>query len=182
MKISSIKPASGRQLLLFDRPLGNHGHRRFIIGNLTEELIASLFNANRHKLDSSCDYCPDLSIESLFIECKAAGRNKETFIYQGRLEKDREFSKSHNLMYAILHHTTNTLLSDTVEELETDFLMSIQCLYLVPFEVIDNIASSLPEEKLNSKYGRHANRQLYGSGVRLRLSMIESWKFFEWEY
>lgn len=198
MRISDIKTARPNQLTLWEPELGNHGHIRNIIGELTEELIATLFGGERHKTDCNCDYCPDVSVcfptlpdpigivrkpkgyGRLYMECKAAGRSNQTFIYEGRLEKDKQFAKDHLLCYAILKHRTITKYASTVPELTALFLTSLDCLYIVPFEILLTIIGDQEPEPLNSSYGG-TDRKTYGSGYRIPLRSIEEWKYVTWE-
>lgn len=60
MTISGVKRCN-EQPLLWEVPLGNHGHSRNVIGQLAEELTAAYVGGRRHKSDSTKDYCPDVS-------------------------------------------------------------------------------------------------------------------------
>lgn len=185
MKISGYKTAD-RQLTFWDQPLGNHGHCRTVLGDLVEDLTARLFNGRRHKTDCTADYCPDVSAGGVYLECKAAGKSKQIFVYGGRLEKDCEFSEHHPLLYVIWHHRTNTKRYSTVEGLQRGFLRNMQCVYVVPFQEICRICrEEVPKEKLNSKYyGSHGSdevKQQYGEGYRIRLRLLQSWKVITWK-
>jgi len=169
-----------------ERPLGNHGHVRTLIGDLVEDMSAALLGGVRHKCSSQADYCPDVSVDlphgRVFVECKAAGRNRETFIYEGRLEKDRLFTADRPLFYCVVHHGTDTTQADTVEDLQRRFFRNLRCLYLVPFEVIDGLCRGREPEALNSGYGG-TDRKTYGSGFRLKLRDFEPWllmDFAQW--
>ncbi len=189
VKISTIKSIN-RQQRLFEQPMNGHAQSRNVLGEIVEDLAAALFNGVRHKTDCRCDYCPDVSIpmlnswgsvyERIYLECKSAGRNRETFIYKGRLIKDRKFAANHLLFYVIFHHQTVTKQASTAEDLHALFLQAMQCIYFIPFSVIDEIASSQKIKRLNSGYGG-TDRKTYGSGFRLKLSKFEKWKLFEWE-
>ena len=180
MQISGIKHRD-RTLNLFqppERPLGNHGHRRTVIGDFVEDLTMTLFRGKRHKTDCTADYCPDISVGDEYLECKAAGRTKQTFIYGGRLKKDQRFSKEHKLTYVVWHHLTDTTTAETVEELERSFLENFVCLYVVPFRYIDTVVQThCQEEKLNTAYGkRPGTESTYETGYRINLSLLEPWK------
>ena len=184
MKISAPR-SNSRQLEIFERgdaPLGNHGHIRGLLGGFAEELTAEIFRGRRYKTDSTCDYCPDVVSGSVYFECKACGKSNQTFIYSGRLDKDRAFAADHWLGYAVWSHGVETNRAATAGELRSLFLKQLRGLYVVPFEAIDAICSSKPAEKLNSKYG-HSNEPgtLYGSGYRVNLKELQPWLFLSWE-
>lgn len=145
-----------------------------MIGELAERIICSRIGGHRHKTDSRCDYCPDVSVGSMFFECKAVGLTNQMFIYAGRLNNDRLFAANHMLWYAVVHHRTSTKKWCTVKELETAVITSIRCIYLIPFSVVS--AKCIKEVPLNSKYGSsQSNKRLYGSGFRLPLSWFTEW-------
>jgi len=173
VKVSGLKDRHS-QRLLFDEPLGNHGHVRTLVGDWTEDLIARLMGWVRHKTDCRCDYCPDLSDEAgHYVETKAAGKTNQTFVYSGRLAKDRKFvDAGHRLTYAVLHHGCKTKRYDMREELREAWLRSLRCLYLIPFDDFEAITLSREEKPLNSKYGNPT----YGAGYRIPLSLLEKFK------
>lgn len=184
--ISGIKPISDPQLRLWDEPLGNHGHVRIVIGDFVEELTALLFDGVRHKTDSTKDYCPDVSVPQLdlFLECKAAGRSNETFVYSGRMERDATFAETNRLFYVIWHHTANTMQARTVNELKSLLLSRLQSIYIVPFGVIEFLSLSISDiVKLNSHYGltNGDKKKEYGSGYRIKLSKLADYKFMDWQ-
>lgn len=190
MKVSSHK--SAEQLKLFDYPLyeGDHGYARHVVGETIEQLSAIVLGGFRHSTNSQADYCPDISVKKpdgpglIYYECKAAGLSRQTFIYAGRLKKDRRFNKQTcgRLFYLIWHHKAYTKDARSVDELRSLLLQRIQCAYIVPFQAIDAICESLNEEKLNSAYGqsKQSDLKVYGSGFRLPLKSIESYKAIEW--
>lgn len=183
MKISAQR-SSFQQLDFFqgDEPLGNHGTVRNIIGNCAEELTKKVLRLRRHKTDSTCDYCPDLSRGSIYFESKAMGCSNQTFIYTGRLEKDREFAADNWLGYAIWWHSAKTKQAQTVGELRALFHWHLRGLFIVPFEAIETLCDARPIEPLNSKYGRsNEPGTLYGSGYRINARELYPWLFIEWE-
>ncbi len=153
---------------MFDEPLGGHAHARNILGYFVEDLTAKLFNGQRYRTDSRCEYCPDVFARGIYLECKAAGRSNQTFIYSGRLEKDRAFSALNELVYVVWHHSAYTKLAETVSELRALFLAKMKAIYVVPFAFIDAICRQLEPEPLNSKYGG-TDRVTYGSGYRINV-------------
>lgn len=162
--------------LRFELPLGSHAYARNILGDFVEELTAGLFRGRRLSTDSRCDYCPDIEARGLYVECKSAGRSRQTFIYAGRLEKDRAFAREHHLVYVIWHHTAYTLEADTDVELRCLFLARLRSIYIVPFAFIDELLREREAEPLNSRYGG-TNRQVYGSGFRISIRELEQFKF-----
>lgn len=170
------------QSTLWDFPIGNHGHVRTVLGDFVEDLTALLLGGKRHKTDSTKDYCPDVSVieRDAYFECKAAGLSKQTFVYEGRVERDRDFAAHHGLFYVIWHHRTETKLARTVNELKQMFLANMQRVYIVPFMVIDDYCRSHTPEKLNSKYGKHSDAETYGSGYRINLRDIAEYAVIEW--
>lgn len=186
MRLSGYKSLE-RQLLLFDEPLAGHGSVRHVVGDLVEGLTAELVGGRRHKNDSRCDYCPDVSVRTpaglAYLESKAAGRNGETFVYSGRLEKDREFAKDHRLLYCVWHHRARTVEAATVGELQRLVLASLRSVALIPFAALDAYCRTLREEPLNSAYGKgHGGSQarVYGNGYRIRLSALKNFVVFQW--
>lgn len=184
MKISAPKNRDSQRQLWApeDPPLGNHGHVRTVLGDFAEELTAKLFGGRRHKTDSTCGYCPDVVRGTVYFECKAMGRSNQTFIYSGRLEKDREFAGEHWLGYVVWWHAVDTSRAETAGELRALMLSQLRGVFVVPFEAIDTIAAGKPVEPLNSKYGRSNEAgSLYGSGVRISSTELLPWLFAAWE-
>lgn len=174
MRLSPLK-SNVTQGLLFDEPLRGHGHVRTVVGELTERLTAALVNGRRHKTDCTADYCPDVSALGVYYESKACGRNRETFIYAGRLEKDRCFTALGNpLYYVVWSHCVETKLYETVAGLRAALMLGMRAVYVVPFNEISAICETLPLEKLNSAYGG-TDRQTYGEGYRIPLSQLNPW-------
>lgn len=200
MIVSQLKkPAKYRQPFLFQQPLGNHGHRRYVIGDFMESLTASVLGCDRHVCSSKAEYCPDMSIRPgdgllgrIYVECKAVGLTKEAFVYAGRLAKDRIFyNEGNDLFYVIWHHKVKTLNYDTVEDLQSALLQKLQWMAVVPFPYIDELSKKLPEEKINTRYGiKHykrpygesSNARIYGSGIRIPLVLIEPFIYLRWKY
>lgn len=174
-------PDLQRHLFTVEHPTPTHALARNVIGDFVENLTALIFNGKRFKSDSRCKYCPDVWIKGIFIECKAAGRSKQTFIYQGRLEKDKEFAKEFDLVYCIWHHTAYTKRAATDMELRWLFLSKMKAIYLVPFSEILAVIKrcNIKSEQLNSKYGG-TNRTTYGTGYRINIRELEPFKL-EWE-
>lgn len=167
---------------LFGFNLGNHGHRRYVVGDFIEYMTAKILRGKRHKCAGNYDYCPDVSVCGKYIECKAMGKSNQTLIYQGRLEKDRAFvNQGNDLYYAIWSHNSNTLNFNIVEDLQFNILINIEWMALVPFYDIEQYCLWKKPERLNSiNYGSPEN-PLYGSGYRIPKSFVEKWIFFEWE-
>lgn len=175
MKISGLK-STDIQLTMFDEPLGGHGHIRTLIGNWAEQLTLWLVGGYRHKTDSRCDYCPDISLGDRYIECKAAGKTNQTFVYEGRLMKDWEFSRSNQLFYCIWHHNTKTTDHQFVSSLLTEFIASLKCVFIVPFWAFYSICRRRPCQRLNSRYGNSDRNPTYGAGYRVPLSLLDSFR------
>jgi hypothetical protein len=175
------------QQTLFDPYLRGHGHIRTVIGETVEILSAEMLGGVRHRT-SGGDYCPDVSLpdaggEPWYFECRAAGRNRETFVYEGRLEADRFFTLGgRSLFYLIWHHFADTKSVDTVESLRTLVASTMRAVYVVPFAHFDRIATARPVEKLNSAYGLKPGclsaPKVYGAGRRVKLAAIESYRLF----
>lgn len=167
--------ANDQQLPLWEQPLGNHGTVRTTLGDFVEELTAMFFHGKRFRTDSTADYCPDVLFgEDIYAECKSAGSTNQTFVYAGRLERDREFAKQYELVYVIWHHRAPTKQAGTEHELRCLFLKCMRAIYVVPFAEIDRITSKMKIEKLNSKYkyGISGGSKFYGSGYRIPLKSI----------
>jgi len=170
-KLPGFKSADS-QGVMWDRPLTGHGSCRALIGDFAETLTARLLRGKRYRTDSRCKYCPDVYALGSWFEVKAAGRNHETFVYAGRLEKDRRFAADHNLFYVIWHHRARTLTADSREDLQRLFLWNLQAVYVVPFAVIDEVAAAVTATPLNSKYGKSDTNPTYGSGYRLPIKRL----------
>lgn len=181
MIISGFASAE-RQGQLFDQPLGNHGRVRNVIGDLAERTIEALLGGRRHKDDSQCDYCPDVSVMSpagrVYVECKSVGQSNQAFIYSGRLEKDFLFAESRLLFYGILSHRMATKDYRYVSHIQREFFLHLDAFYLVPFLEIAKLCQK--EENLNSNYGG-TDRKIYGRGFRFPLKAVEDWRAVEWE-
>lgn len=108
-----------------------------------------------------------------YFESKAV--RGQAFVYAGRLLKDREFTRSHRLVYVIWYHGAATKEASTVEQLEALVLANMRAVYVVPFCAIAAVCGTLREEKLNSKYGRSNGCKNYGSGFRFSVSRLERW-------
>jgi len=185
MKISGFRRTDHQQYL-WDIPLRGHGHVRTVIGDFAEDLIALLIKGRRHKTDSTCDYCPDISLGDLYVECKSAGRNKEFFVYKGRFEKDQRFAEDHPLIYAVWHHNVDTKKAETVNQLKHLLLRQTRAIYLIPFSTVEKLITGKEPTPLNSKrYGPGLGKDNpnYGMGYRLRLAKIEQEQHekIEWE-
>jgi hypothetical protein len=162
--------------------LAGPGEVRNAVGDLMERLTASWFGGVRHKTQSNCDYCPDVSAGGEFYESKGVGKSGNTFIYGGRLVKDREFvATGHRLWYAVWHHRATTTGLETREAVERAVLASLRSLYVVPFAAVDDICRGIRPTPLNSKYGGSDKRPAYGSGYVIRLSLLELFLTREWE-
>lgn len=178
------------QPFLFPQPIISHAYVRNHLGELVEILLAKLLGGRRFSTDSRTSYCPDIAVPlhrspvpiptyqhrhalTAFIECKAAGRSNQTFIYSGRLEKDKAFSEENLLLYGIWHHATPTKEAATTQELEALFLYHTRSIYLLPFSSVYALAQTLPIEKLNSKYYHpKKNEATYGQGYRLPIKQL----------
>lgn len=174
MKISGYRN-DWTQGVLFDEPVTCHGQRRNEVGNLAEELAVDFLGGRRHKVDGRSNYCPDISIKIgrriHYYECKAAGRTRQTFVYSGRLQKDRLFVDSgKQLHYIIWHHMTSLKGAESVSDLKALVLANMICVYVIPFAAIEAECVGRSPMKLNSNYGGQHNRPGYGTGYRMPLS------------
>lgn len=179
MKVSAASNTDFQSLLFddyHDVPLTGHGQVRTLLGKWAEWLTVGLFNGKRHKTDSTCDYCPDVSVSGNFIECKAAGRTNQTFVYRGRLDHDWLFARDHPLFYCIWHHATDTKAHATAFSLCREFIATLRGLIVVPFWAFYSIARRRPCEKLNSKYGSSDSNPTYGAGYRVSFRLLDQWR------
>lgn len=163
------------QGMLWEVPMGGHAVARNVIGDLCERLTARMVGGVRHKTDARFAYCPDVSARGVYYESKAAGRGNQTFVYGGRLDKDREFARQHRLVYVVWRHGARTLECGTVEELERMVLATMKRAYVVPFAVVDAACAVMVPDRLNSAYGGSDERPEYGSGYRLPLRLFDRW-------
>lgn len=187
------------QLTFWDEPLGNHGHVRTVIGRLVEELTAEFVGGKRHRTDSQSVYCPDVSRRHIltdygvclfdtaqYFESKSAGNSKQTFVYTGRLVKDRAFVDLGNeLYYVVWHHRAHSKEAKTISQLEWLVGERMREVYVVPFGAFEAVCLSLKVEPLNSQYyGPAATRdqkETYGSGYRVPLKLIEAYRVRSWD-
>jgi hypothetical protein len=154
-----------------------HGQVRTIVGNFFEDITQLVLGGRRHKTDCQADYCPDISAGSDYYEVKAAGRTNQTFIYEGRLEKDNKFCNlGHSLYYFVWHHKLDTkqYYGQSIHDLETGLLNSIVGQYRIRFQDIYKICKSKKAEKLNSQYGG-PDKKTYGAGYRINISEIKQY-------
>src|ERR1022692_1608184 len=105
------------QMRLWSPAIYSHAYCRNYLGEIVEEATEKLTGGRRHKTQSNADYCPDVSAGEIYYECKSAGRQNQTFVYRGRLEKDLLFAAEHILLYAVWHHAVDTAKVATVDEL-----------------------------------------------------------------
>ena len=164
---------------LFYEPIGNHGHTRVLLGDFAEKLTAKLLKGVRYRTDSRCEYCPDVTVlnqaGNKYFEVKAVGNTQQTFIYEGRLQKDLEFAQSHELYYVLWSHATNTSLCLDEYELMCWFLKCLKEVLIVPFSSMYEVAIKQPLTKLNSRYGHSDSNPVYGAGRRIPLKKIKEY-------
>ncbi len=172
MRLPKFKD-DAEQRTFWEDSLGGHGHVRTIIGDFAELLTVRLISGRRYRTDCTADYCPDLFALDSYFEVKAAGRSNQTFIYEGRLERDAAFAKQYPLFYVIWHHGANTLHASTPQEVRYLFLKSLKTVYFIPFSEIYDLSDTLPVEKLNSKYGGSDTNPRYGAGYRINIKDIK---------
>lgn len=183
MIVSLPKSSQSFQPTLFPELLGNHGHRRTVIGNFIQRLTVVFFKGKEHRCYGA-DYCPDVSVGDNYFECKAMGRTDQTLVYEGRLYKDIKFAEGHKLFYVIWKHRVDTLKHETVISLQFALLQSLEYCAVVPFDVIENYCLWTAPKRLNSNYGGKKNPsslKLYGSGYRIPGSIIRPWILFSCE-
>ncbi len=128
-----------------------------------------------HKTDCRCDYCPDVSFGKKFYEVKACGNSGQTFIYEGRLEKDYEFSQTHELFYVVWRHRVDTSLVSTIADLKRELEANTLGYAICPFEFIYKLCKQKPPTPLNSKYGSSDSNPVYGSGYRISVSGLKEY-------
>lgn len=177
MSVAEVARNTEKQLMLFNKDvgLGNHGHRRHWIGQMTELFLSLLLDAQRIKQNPLKDYCPDLKKGEHYIESKAVGKNGQSFVYEGRLDKDWIFSRHHSLWYVIVRHRADTTKHQFLSSLVQDYLNSFECLYVIPFHAYYSICRQQPLTNLNSGYGGR-DRKVYGKGYRISLGAISDWR------
>lgn len=165
------------QPFLFPEPLRGMGHCRTVIGRLAERLTAELVGGVVHKTVAG-HYCPDVSNIFGYFESKAVGRSNTAFVYAGRLVRDAEFVADGNrLEYVVWRHGASTGDTETVGELERLMLANLLGVYVIPFAAVRQICHGLRIEKLNSAYGNHlGSREMYGSGYRIPLKLLEQYE------
>lgn len=180
--LPNFKP-SDEQLVLFQQHivLGNHGHVRTILGDFAENLTAKIFNGKRYITDSRCKYCPDVWIDAgLYLEVKTIGRSNHTFIYEGRLEKDRQFYDQGNMLYYVLwHHSADTKVCTDDFELKSLFLSKLKRIVIIEFPEMEAAAKLSPVTKLNSRYGHSDSNPTYGAGRRIPIKRVMGMRHLE---
>lgn len=167
MKVASAKFVD-RQRLIFDPDplLLSTGAARSWVGDFFEELTASITGATRLKTDSNADICPDLRFAAdTFFECKGVGRSGQAIMYQRRFEKDRRFidQNTANVFYWFWRHKAAVLESETIGDLRTALAASVYTVAVISRRTLEEIISTRPLRRINSKYTTAGKRNGYGS-------------------
>ena len=167
------KPRLEHQHKLFDtspyRPVTSQGMARWLVGKFFEELTAMCFKGSLIPDSTKSDYCSDVVIGPHYIEVKASGSTGETFVYEGRLNKDVDFYKQgHSLTYFIWSHNTHTTQHTNAKELYASIMETIDCLYVVPFPIIWLTYTTTKRVRLNSHNYGSPDNPLYKHGFRFR--------------
>lgn len=176
MIISRPSLSTHTQLQLFDKPIKSVGASRVLVGAFYEELTAKVFGGRRHTCSPGADYCPDVSIdERIYLECKSVGHTGKVMVYEGRLEKDWDFSRKRQLFYVIWRHRVRAKYYHTEQDLQAALLMGTLWCAVVPFDEIWKLCKATHLVKLNSKFN-------YTTGYQVPIKCIEPWKLLEWRY
>ncbi len=173
MRLPNIKR---EQYRLFAEPLGNHGTVRTTLGDFAETMVAKLLCGRRYRTDSTAAYCPDIVVRGYtadkYFEVKSVGRNRESFIYVGRLEKDLAFAENNELYYVFCCHSVDSKICSDSFELKCMFLATLDKIIIAPFESVYAAAKLSDVTPLNSAYGKHSDPKTYGSGYRLPIKRL----------
>lgn len=167
LRVASSKArVSQGTLFSAERPLETAGAARSRTGDFFEELAKFALVADRIKVDSTADICPDLRIGSsnVFVESKAIGNSGQAILYANRVAKDRRFIREGNrIVYAFWRHRFAAMGAKTIEELWRGLGASIECLSLLDERTLRGILQGRPKRRINSRYMKSGVRNGYGS-------------------
>lgn len=137
---TSAPKAAGEQGRLWDwvgdRDLGSVAQKRPHVGDFFEEAARVLFSATRHQIDSTADYCPDVSVAAeRFMECKAIGATGQGMVFADRVAKDaRLVDGGATLTYLFWRHGVQVEDFTTLHALRTALAQGVRDVLAVPFE------------------------------------------------
>lgn len=122
---------------------------RVVMGELAEQLAAEKLGATRMHTGNGY-YCPDLRHPRFGdMEVKTVGRSSSVIIYAFRLDKDREYARTHTLSYVLVVHKVCT---PQPSMLEARMLMEWAKIYVIPFSVVDAVCVTVKPRILNKKF------------------------------
>jgi hypothetical protein len=122
---------------------------RVVIGELAEQLAADRLGAVRLNTGMGY-YCADLRHPQFGdMEVKAVGASRSVTIYSFRLDKDREYAKTHALSHVLVLHK---VAIPQPSMLQARLLMEWAKIYVIPFSIVDAICVTVKPRRLSRKF------------------------------
>lgn len=173
MRTSAPKVAADQGRLwdwVGDRDLVSVAQSRPHVGDFFEEAARITLGATRHQIDSTADYCPDLSVgASRFLECKAIGQSGQGMVFAKRIERDaRLVSEGATLTYLFWRHGVRVEDHPTLHGLRAALAAGVRDVLAVPFERLQRAVRGLRLVCLLNAPGRESRM-----GYRLPKALIE---------
>lgn len=149
MRTSAAKAAPVEQGRLWDwvgdRELSSVAQARPYVGDFFEEAARITLGATRHQIDSTADYCPDLSVgASRFLEVKAIGQSGQGMVFADRIDRDKRLVRQGaTLTYLFWRHGVRVEGYTTLHGLRAALAQGVRDVLVVPFERLRRSVSGL---------------------------------------
>ncbi len=130
-----------------DRELASVAQARPYVGDFYEEATRVAMGATRHQIDSTADYCPDLSLGAgRFLECKAIGATGQGLVFSDRIAKDsRLVRQGGELTYLFWRHGVRVEDHQTLHGLRAALAAKTEQVLAVPFQRLRKAVKGLRE-------------------------------------
>lgn len=173
MRTSAPKVAADQGRLwdwVGDRELVSVAQARPYVGDFFEEAARITLGATRHQIDSTADYCPDLSVgASRFLECKAIGQSGQGIVFASRIERDADLVREGaTLTYLFWRHGVKVEEHTTLHGLRAALAQGVRDVLAVPFERLRRAVRGLRLVCLLNAPGKESRM-----GYRLPKALIE---------
>lgn len=150
-------------------------------GDFYEEATVALCGGYRILTVSTADACPDVRFDSgAFAEVKSIGSNRETLVYEERLNKDQRCVEAGSIYwYYLWHHNFKVGSVDglTLDALRKNLAAHTVSLTIVPFAVYQSTMLSTPLRDFSAstpnRTGRGFGSAQYRMGYRCRLNVFQ---------
>lgn len=119
-----------------DRELLSVAQARPYVGDFFEEAARITLGATRHQIDSTADYCPDLSVgASRFLEVKAIGQSGQGMVFADRIDRDKRLVREGaTLTYLFWRHGVRVEEHTTLHGLRAALAQGVRDVLVVPFD------------------------------------------------